>query len=454
MDRLLLGSGYVGEKILSKKLHLISLGCTKNLVDSEVMLGKLRDYEITESPELADVIIINTCGFIQSAKEESIQTILEVSERRKQGALLVASGCLSQRYKNELQELIPEIDIITGVGDYDKIDSMIALKNGKLSSEVFLADERVKRVITGSKIHAYIKISEGCNQNCSFCAIPSFKGRLQSRSIDSISQEIQDLSEQGFCDFTFIAQDSSSYLYDKKQKDGLVSLIDAIDKQNIAKSARILYLYPSSTTLALIEKIANSKIFQNYFDMPIQHISDTMLKKMRRGANKAKHIELLEAMRKVPNSFIRSTVIIGHPQETQEEFEELCMFLEEFCFDRLNIFAFSSEEGTIAQKMEEKIPTQIINKRMSALNKIVLSQQKRLYKQMLSNPYLIILEGKSQISEYFYSARDIRWAPEVDGEILINDSDLDDLILETGYYEAVLSEFKDKLLFGKVTRKL
>ncbi|PAF44879.1 30S ribosomal protein S12 methylthiotransferase RimO [Helicobacter sp. 11S02596-1] len=440
--------------MLSKKLHLISLGCTKNLVDSEVMLGRLSDYEMTDSPELADVIIINTCGFIQSAKEESIQTILQASERKKNGALLVASGCLSQRYKDELQKLIPEIDIITGVGDYDKIDRMLEQKSPQISERVFLADEASRRVITGSRIHAYIKISEGCNQNCSFCAIPSFKGRLQSRSIDSILKEIQILSEQGFCDFTFIAQDSSSYLYDHKQKDGLIALIDAIEKQNLAKSARILYLYPSSTTLELIEKIADSKIFQNYFDMPIQHISEAMLKKMRRGSSKAQHIELLNAMRAVPGSFVRSTLIVGHPQESEQDFEELCAFLQDFRFDRLNIFAFSSEEGTIAQKLDGKIPTSIINKRLSTLNKIILTQQKHLYKQMLSQAYPIILEGKSEMSEYFYSARDIRWAPEVDGEILINDSELENLTLESGYYEAVLSDVKDKLLFGKVTKKL
>ncbi|WP_275542187.1 30S ribosomal protein S12 methylthiotransferase RimO [Helicobacter sp. 12S02634-8] len=439
---------------MNKKLHLISLGCTKNLVDSEVMLGRLRDYEMTDNPSLADVIIINTCGFIQSAKEESIQTILNASQSRKKGALLVASGCLSQRYKDELQNLIPEIDIITGVGDYNKIDSMLALKNSQLSPQVYLASEKDKRVITGSKIHAYIKISEGCNQNCSFCAIPSFKGRLQSRGIASILQEVQDLCAQGYSDFTFIAQDSSSYLFDTKQKDGLICLIDAIEKQNLAKTARILYLYPSSTTLELIKRIADSKIFQNYFDMPIQHISDTMLQKMRRGTNKARHIELLEAMRKVEGSFVRSTLIVGHPQESQEEFEELCAFLREFCFDRLNVFAFSSEEGTLAHKMAEKIPTKIINKRINAINQIILSQQKSLYTQMLTKTYPIILEGKSGVSEYFYSARDIRWAPEVDGEILINDSDLDDLRLESGYYEARISEVKDKLLFAKVTQKL
>lgn len=439
---------------MSKKLHLISLGCTKNLVDSEVMLGRLADYELIDSPEFADVIIVNTCGFIQSAKEESIQTILQASSARKKGALLVASGCLTQRYKDELKELIPEIDIITGVGDFNKIDEMLHSKNSELTPNVFLADESNKRVITGSHIHAYIKISEGCNQNCSFCAIPTFKGRLQSREIDSVLKEIQNLVADGYSDFTFIAQDSSSYLRDKKNQDGLINLIDAIEKQNLAKTARILYLYPSSTTLELIKKIQDSKIFQNYFDMPIQHISDNMLKRMKRGANKQKHIELLKAMREVEGSFVRSTIIIGHPGESEEEFEELCEFLEGFVFDRLNIFAFSSEEGTSAYNMENKIPTKVVNKRINTINKIITSQQKKIKHQMLEKSHQVILEGKSNLSEYFYSARDIRWAPEVDGEILINDSELSDMILKPGYYEAVLSELKDDLLFGKVMRKI
>ncbi|PAF42947.1 30S ribosomal protein S12 methylthiotransferase RimO [Helicobacter sp. 11S03491-1] len=439
---------------MNKKLHLISLGCTKNLVDTEVMLGRLSEYEITDTPEDADVIIINTCGFIQSAKEESIQTILEISKYRKKGALLVASGCLSQRYQKELKELIPEIDIVTGVGDYDKIDKMLNSKKGYFSSNVFLANESTSRVITGSKIHAYIKISEGCNQNCSFCAIPSFKGRLHSRGIESVLKEIKYLNLQGYCDFTFIAQDSSSYMRDMGNQEGLIALIDAVEKQNLAKSARILYLYPSGTTTTLIHKIRDSKIFQNYFDMPIQHISDKMLQRMKRGANKAKHIQLLKTMREIEGSFVRSTIIIGHPGESEEEFEELCNFLENFIFDRLNIFAFSAEEGTSAYNMEEKIPTRIINKRINIVNKIIQSQQKQIYHQMLHQSYPIVLEGKSQISRYFYSARDLRWAPEVDGEILINDSMLDDMILKSGYYEAILNEVKDGLLFAKVVKKI
>lgn len=438
----------------NKTLHLISLGCTKNLVDSEVMLGKLASYEIIQDYTQADVIIINTCGFIQSAKEESIATILQVAQNRKEGALIVASGCLTQRYQDELKELIPEIDIITGVGDYDKIDMMIEQRKGILSQSVFLTNETKQRVITGSNIHAYIKISEGCNQACSFCSIPSFKGKLQSRSIESILEEIKDLCNRGYKDFTFIAQDSSSFLRDRGQSDGLIELIRAVDMQGLARSARILYLYPSTTTLELIETIKNSKIFQNYFDMPIQHISQSMLKRMKRGVDKQKHIELLQAMRGIQDAFVRSTIIIGHPQESQEEFLELCDFVQDFVFDRINIFAFSSEEGTLADTMDGKIPTKLINQRINQINKIIKKQQKQLLQDMVGKKYSVILEGKSEISEFFYNARLISWAPEVDGSILVNDSALDDLILASGYYEVEITEVKDGLIFAKVLKKL
>ncbi len=197
----------------NKQLCLISLGCSKNLVDSEVMLGKLYNYTLTNDTKSADVILINTCGFIESAKQESIQTILNAAKDKKKGAILIASGCLSERYKDEIKELIPEVDIFTGVGDYDKIDIMIAKKQNQFSEQVFLSEHYNARIITGSSVHAYVKISEGCNQKCSFCAIPSFKGKLQSRELDSILKEVEDLALKGYTDMTFIAQDSLAPFY-------------------------------------------------------------------------------------------------------------------------------------------------------------------------------------------------------------------------------------------------
>ena len=273
------------------KLHLISLGCNKNLVDSEIMLGRLQNYDITDDISDADVIIVNTCGFIKSAKEESIQTILEMHEARKNGSLLVVTGCLMQRYKDELIKELPEVDLFTGVADYDKIDEIILKKQNLFSPETYLQANE-ERVITGSNYHAYIKISEGCNQKCSFCAIPTFKGKLKSRSLENIVNEVKNLVKKGYYDFSFLSQDSSSYMRDQGVSDGLINLIDEIEKIEGVKSARILYLYPSTTSKELISRIIASPIFHNYFDMPIQHISENMLTIMKRGSGAKKIKEL------------------------------------------------------------------------------------------------------------------------------------------------------------------
>ncbi|MCF6201704.1 MAG: 30S ribosomal protein S12 methylthiotransferase RimO, partial [Hydrogenimonas sp.] len=355
---------------MQKKLHIVSLGCTKNLVDTEVMLGRLKNYEMTDAPDDADLIIVNTCGFIEAAKEESIQTVLSLNEARKSDSLLVMAGCLSERYKEELKKEMPEVDIFTGVGDYDKIDELIASKQSRFTPHVFLSDNQ-ERVITGSASHAYIKLAEGCNQTCSFCAIPSFKGKLHSRTLESVVKEVERLVSQGFYDFSFISQDSSSYLRDLGVGDGLIKLIESIEKIEGVNSARILYLYPSTTSMALIEKIASSKIFQNYFDMPIQHIDPEILKRMKRGIGSEKIKELLGAMRSIPGSFVRTSVITGFPTESEEEFERLCEYLDSFGFDRVNIFEYSDEEGTDAYELKPKIDPKTIAKRADKLAEIV-----------------------------------------------------------------------------------
>lgn len=489
------------------------------------MLGRLSELTLSDEVGEADVIIVNTCGFIHSAKQESIGEILRVAGEKKEGAILVVSGCLSERYAKELESDMPEIDIIIGVRDYDKIDSLLAKKgffgavprlpnpptlashtnatnstshaksatppiaqnplsqtlpqspqsttksnasqiptsrqnlgknltskNLASQDEVFLSDENSKRVISNSAIHAYIKLSEGCNQACSFCSIPSFKGRLRSRSIASVLAEVENLAQRGYKDFSFIAQDSSSYLLDFGVRDGLVALIKALDSSGAAKSSRIHYLYPTTTSYKLIEAIASSSSVQNYFDMPIQHIDDKMLKLMKRGAGEKKLREMLNLMRSLPNAFLRSTIIIGHPCEGEEEFGKLAEFLGEGIFDRLNLFAFSSEEGTLAHTMSPKVPTKVVNARLSALNKILKSQDKIRYRALKGAQIPVIVEGRASISEHFYSARDIRWGLEIDGEILINDSEIEDI--GVGYYEAKITEYKNGLLFGKILSKL
>ena len=432
------------------KLHLISLGCNKNLVDSEIMLGRLQNYDITDDISDADVIIVNTCGFIKSAKEESIQTILEMHEARKNGSLLVVTGCLMQRYKDELIKELPEVDLFTGVADYDKIDEIILKKQNLFSPETYLQANE-ERVITGSNYHAYIKISEGCNQKCSFCAIPTFKGKLKSRSLENIVNEVKNLVKKGYYDFSFLSQDSSSYMRDQGVSDGLINLIDEIEKIKGVRSARILYLYPSTTSRKLISRIIASPIFHNYFDMPIQHISENILKIMKRGSGAKKIKELLNLMRNAKNSFLRTGVIVGHPGESEEDFEELCEFLEEFKFDRISAFAYSKEEDTASFEMEQ-IPAKIISKRLSKIEKITKkaineSLQKELGKQIYAS-----LEGISSEGEMFYAAKKDIWDKDIDGEILINESDVKELEIGS-LYLCEVSDVVDQKLVATIVKK-
>ena len=432
------------------KLHLISLGCNKNLVDSEIMLGRLQNYDITDDISDADVIIVNTCGFIKSAKEESIQTILEMHEARKNGSLLVVTGCLMQRYKDELIKELPEVDLFTGVADYDKIDEIILKKQNLFSPETYLQANE-ERVITGSNYHAYIKISEGCNQKCSFCAIPTFKGKLKSRSLENIVNEVKNLVKKGYYDFSFLSQDSSSYMRDQGVSDGLINLIDEIEKIKGVRSARILYLYPSTTSRKLISRIIASPIFHNYFDMPIQHISENILKIMKRGSGAKKIKELLNLMRNAKNSFLRTGVIVGHPGESEEDFEELCEFLEEFKFDRISAFAYSKEEDTASFEMEQ-IPAKIISKRLSKIEKITKkaineSLQKELGKQIYAS-----LEGISSEGEMFYAAKKDIWDKDIDGEILINESDVKELEIGS-LYLCEVSDVVDQKLVATIIKK-
>lgn len=437
---------------MSKKLHLVSLGCTKNLVDSEVMLGRLKEYEITDDNTQADVIIVNTCGFIDAAKEESINTVLSLHEERKENSILVMSGCLSERYKEELQADMPEIDIFTGVGDYEKIDQLIATKQSTFSPEVYLATETSGRVITGSNYHAYIKIAEGCNQACSFCAIPSFKGKLHSRSLSSIIKEVENLAAQGFYDFSFISQDSSSYGRDMKLSDGLIDLIKGVEAIEGVKSARILYLYPSTTTFALIDAIADSEVFQTYYDMPIQHIDDGMLKIMKRGFGEKKTVELLEYMKSKPGAFLRTSVIAGHPGENEESFKKLCDFMETFGFDRFNTFHYSNEETTAAYTMEQ-VDEETIDQRAQILGEIAERSTLKSLEKMVGQTVTVVIDGESEEHEYLLSARPLIWAVDIDGEILINDTS--DLPVEYGKrYEAKVTELVGTQLLATLIKAL
>jgi len=430
---------------MDNKLHIVSLGCTKNLVDTEVMLGKLQNFQLTDDETTADVIIVNTCGFIDAAKEESVNRVLSLHDARKKDSLLVMAGCLSERYKDELASQMPEVDIFTGVGDYENIDELLAEKKSRFTPEVYLIDD-AKRVVTGSDYHAYIKLSEGCNQTCSFCAIPSFKGKLHSRDLDSIAHEVEGLVKDGFYDFSFVSQDSSSYLRDQNIKDGLSLLIQRIELIEGVKSARILYLYPSTTTITLLKNIAKSELFHNYFDMPIQHINNDMLRIMKRGFDKEKTLELLNFMRKLPNSFLRTSFIVGHPNETQEMFDEMCEFASSFGFDRMNVFSYSDEETTPAYDMKDKIDADTIASRAEILGEIATKATQRSLQKEVAQEVELVIDAPSQEHEYLLSARKLIWAPDIDGEIYINDRTIDKELEFSKIYKAKITELVgDKL---------
>ncbi|WP_345973050.1 30S ribosomal protein S12 methylthiotransferase RimO [Sulfurimonas diazotrophicus] len=434
----------------TKKLHIVSLGCTKNLVDTEVMMGRLQSYELTHQSEDADVIIVNTCGFIDAAKEESLNTVLSLDAGRKEDSVLVMAGCLSERYKEELSKELSEVDIFTGVGDYDKIDELLAAKQSRFSDEVYLIDG-AERVVTGSTYHAYVKLSEGCNQSCSFCAIPSFKGKLHSRTLESIAAEVEGLVKKGYYDFSFISQDSSSFLRDQGFKDGLVHLIKRIELIEGVRSARILYLYPTTTSMKLLETIAKSKTFHNYFDMPIQHIDDAMLKIMKRGAGREQTGKLLDYMRRLPESFVRTSFIVGHPGETEESFKTMCDYARDFGFDRINVFAYSDEEGTSAFERTDKVAPEIIAERAEILGAIAEEAKLASLQEMVGREITLVIDGESDEHEYLLSARDLRWAPEIDGEIYVNDNALDEELSFGVPYRAKITELVGGTLTATVT---
>ncbi len=433
-----------------KTLHLVSLGCTKNLVDSEVMLSKLKEYKLIDDGTSADVIIVNTCGFIESAKQESINVVLDLDDNRKEESVLVMAGCLSERYKEELQKELIEVDIFTGVGDYDKIDILVNEKRSNFTEAVFLQTDENERVISGSSYHAYIKLSEGCNQACSFCAIPSFKGKLFSRTLPSLVKEVKNFIKKGYFDFTFVSQDSSSYLRDHGEKDGLEQLIVEVDKIEGVKSAKILYLYPSTTSLDLVAKIKNSPKFVNYFDMPLQHISASMLKTMKRGKGVEKLHELMNSMRNVPNSFVRTTFIVGHPGESQKDFEELCNYITDFKFDRANVFSYSDEEGTSAFNKIDKVPQEIIDQRAEILGDLISKTTQSSLKNAIGKKFEIVVDGESDEHEYLLSARKLLWAPDIDGEIYINDNEIEGQIKFGQVYTAKITELAGDKLVGTI----
>ena len=407
----------------------ISLGCDKNLVDSEVMLGLLdkKGYQIVDSEEDADIIVVNTCCFIHDAKEESIQTILEMAEYKKEGKLkaLIVTGCLAQRYQQEIIDEIPEVDAVLGTTSYDHIVEAVeeALAgNGHVVLEDVdaLPDVKEKRLVTTGGHYAYMKIAEGCDKHCTYCIIPKLRGNYRSVPMEKLLAEAKDLADQGVKELILVAQETTVYGKDLYGEKSLHKLLRELCKISGIQWIRILYCYPEEIYDELIQTIKEEKKVCHYLDLPIQHASDAVLKRMGRRTSKAQLVEIIEKLRKeIPDISLRTTLITGFPGETQEQHEELKDFVDEMEFGRLGVFTYSPEEDTPAATMTEQIPEEVKEDRQAELMELQQEIAFDLAEDMVGREVLVMIEGKVA-DENAYVGRTYKDAPNVDGLIFIN----------------------------------
>ena len=406
----------------------VSLGCDKNLVDTEVMLGLLasRGHQMVDSEEIADVIVINTCCFIHDAKEESIQTILEMAEYKKAGSCkaMIVTGCLAQRYKQEIIDEIEEVDAVLGTTSYDKIvEAIDEALAGYTSVEMTDIDAlplvESKRLVTTGGHFAYLKIAEGCDKHCTYCIIPKIRGNFRSVPIERLLKEAEDLVAQGVKEIILVAQETTLYGKDLYGEKSLHKLLRELCKISGLRWIRILYCYPEEITDELIQVIKEEDKICNYLDLPIQHASDGILKRMGRRTSKEQLVEIIGKLRKeIPDIAIRTTLITGFPGETQEQHEELMEFVDEMEFDRLGVFTYSPEEDTPAAEMPDQIPEDVKEDRQAELMELQQEIAFDLAEEMIGREVLVMIEGKVA-DENAYVGRTYKDAPNVDGLIFV-----------------------------------
>lgn len=422
-----------------KKVHFVSLGCPKNLVDTEIMLGSLTQegYSVTDNADEADTVIVNTCGFIEDSKKESIQTIIEMGEK-KSGKLkkLVVAGCLTQRYKDELVDGLPEADVFIGSGAFQNIAQI--LKNPGVDEKgsvqkkfyhlpTYLQEADTPRVNTQPKYRAYLKISEGCKKRCAFCAIPMIRGNLQSRSLQAVVSESKLLVAGGVKELIIISHDFTDYGWDLKRKDKTrtespYELLKTLSDESGAKWIRVLYLYPDGVTPEVIDLIKNRDNLVKYFDMPLQHINNSVLKRMNRRMTKEEIEAVLKNIKaEIPEAVIRTQFIVGFPGETEEEFQELKAFIKEQQFDRVGCFKYSPEEGTKAGSMPDQVDEATKQRRHDELMELQQTISRDRHKAMVGKVMPVIVEGLSEETELLLQGRTSQQAPDIDGVVYIND---------------------------------
>jgi ribosomal protein S12 methylthiotransferase len=418
-----------------KKVGFISLGCPKNLVDSEVMMGHLKQqgYEITSDAADADTVVVNTCGFIDSAKKESIDTILEAAQLKTNGRAqrLVVAGCLVERYRDELKASIPEVDAFIGTSQINDILAVCDPQTNTRSlpvvplgsqSATYLYDDSTPRVLATPSHYAFVKIAEGCDRPCAFCFIPQMRGHFRSRRFGSIIAEAHQLAEEGVKELILVAQDSSRYGEDLGKQDALPRLLRELAHVDGIEWVRVMYTYPTHISNGFLDVLAEEPKAVKYLDMPLQHASQNVLKLMKRGGNRQSLERLIERVRqRVPGIAVRTTFISGFPGETEADFEELLSFIKNVEFDRVGVFTYSDEEGTPAFDLPDKVPPRTAARRRTSLMKEQAKISRRKNKARVGEVVQVLFEGESKESELLWQGRMETQAPDIDGCVLIND---------------------------------
>jgi ribosomal protein S12 methylthiotransferase len=421
---------------IREKVSLVSLGCPKNLVDAEVMLGYLarEGYEVTTDEREAEIIIVNTCSFIKEAKQESIDMILDLADRKQDGRcrLLIVTGCLPQRYQEELAKELPEVDIFIGTGDYPRIAAIIAEQRGRggqisyTGDPNFLYNEDFPRLKSSPGYTAYLKIAEGCSNCCSYCVIPSLRGSFRSRPMEKLLHEARELVASGVKEINLIAQDITSYGRDLADGASLENLVVELAKLDGLKWIRLLYAYPDGIRESLVRMLRDEAKICKYLDIPLQHISDPILKKMNRRSTEAQIRSLIIKLRaEIPDIALRTSLIVGFPGETEEDFRKLLHFVEESQFDHLGVFCYSCEEGTPAATMPGQVSERIKRERYKKLMRAQARVSFKRNRRLVNTTEQVIIEGYSEETELLLKGRSARQAPDIDGLVYITSGTAD-----------------------------
>jgi ribosomal protein S12 methylthiotransferase len=442
-----------------KKIGFVSLGCPKNLVDSEVMMGLVRQhgFELTANQSEAEIIVVNTCAFIDPAKRESIETILEMAELKKTGQCqkLVVTGCLIERYRDELLNEMPEIDAALGTNQIEDILKVCA--NGDLESAPtsrameYLYDHTTPRVLATPRFTAYIKIAEGCDHTCAFCIIPKLRGGFRSRQIESVVREAEALAEQGVRELVLVSQDTTHYGEDLGIHHGLAKLLRRLARVEGVDWVRFLYCYPNHVTAELLEVVAEEERLCKYVDIPFQHASANVLHRMRRGGSRAFLEQLVDRIRRrIPGVSLRTTFIVGFPGETDEDFDELLSFVRQVEFDHVGVFTYSDEEGTQAYHHDGKVSQRVMLARQRRLMKEQARISRRKNQPLVGQRVRVLLEGYSEETELLLRGRMASQAPEIDGCVLINDVPEERAVQAGDFVTVEITEAFDHDVLGRI----